>query len=227
MQRGTGRAKVGAASAVVGLALLVLLWGTGEGPGMVRPPQGEADVPGLGQQPTIEPSAEMSAVPTVELERDGLISIDWGQVALALFLLLVLGVVLKWLLSRDWEQDHIELDDESVGDRELLLGATGEAARARVLAEGDPRNAVVACWVALEDAAERGGMHRDPAETSAEFTRRVLATWSVDQQTLDELGGLYREARFSRREITAGHRDRAVAAMKSVHEQLRSTSGAR
>lgn len=221
MQRGIGRAKGGAAAAVVALGLLILLWGTGEGRGLVRPPQGDAELPGPGEVPTLSPPPDVAAVTTIASEGDGMPAIDWGQVAIALFLILVLGIVLKWLLSRDWEQDHTELDDEPVGDRELLLEATGEAARARVLAEGDPRNAVVACWVALEDAAERGGMLRDPAETSAEFTRRVLATWSVDEPTLDELAALYREARFSRREITPDHRDRAVAAMESVHDQLR------
>lgn len=104
---------------------------------------------------------------------------------------------------------------------DLVLAATSPGARRVALAEGDPRNAVVACWVALEDAVQQSGMARRPSETAAELAARVLRTWRVPEGTVLELLDLYREARFSRHPVTAAQRDRALSALTEVHDHLR------
>ena len=111
--------------------------------------------------------------------------------------------------------------DELSDDLDLLLQATSDAARTQALAEGEPRNVVVRCWVALEDAAASSGLTRDPAETAAEFTQRFLGVWDVDEVLTQELAELYREARFSRHPITRETGDRAVGVVNSIHDQLR------
>ena len=58
------------------------------------------------------------------------------------------------------------------------LQRTAERGLAR-LAEGDPRNAIVRCWVMLEDTVAAAGLPRDPALTSQEFTSEVLARYAV------------------------------------------------
>jgi hypothetical protein len=84
------------------------------------------------------------------------------------------------------------------------------AARAvRIMEQGPVDDAIVACWLGLEDAAARAGTKRAPAETSAEFTERVLAEHQVSPDTLRRLAALYREARFSGH--TLGEPDRATA----------------
>lgn len=89
------------------------------------------------------------------------------------------------------------------------------------LARGTPRNAIVECWVILEDAVAAAGRGRRPAETSAEFTARVIGEHSVDATAIDRLAALYREARFSHHELDEDHRDAAVAALESLRRQLR------
>lgn len=88
------------------------------------------------------------------------------------------------------------------------------------LARGTPRNAIVECWVLLEDAVAAAGPGRRPAETSAEFTARVIGEHSVDPLAIDRLAELYREARFSRHELVERHREEAIAALDALRAQL-------
>ena len=62
----------------------------------------------------------------------------------------------------------------------------------------DPTDAVLAAWVALEDAAARSGVPRRPADTPTELTSRVLAATEADEDAVTTLLALYHRARFSR-----------------------------
>lgn len=99
------------------------------------------------------------------------------------------------------------------------LQRTAERGIAR-LAEGDPRNAIVRCWVMLEDTVAAAGLPRDPALTSQEFTSEVLALYTVTPGVIDGLAELYREARFSEHALDESHRKRAVAALNALREDL-------
>lgn len=61
----------------------------------------------------------------------------------------------------------------------------------------DPTDAVLAAWVALEDAAARSGVPRRPADTPTELTSRVLAATEADEDAVTALLALYHRARFS------------------------------
>jgi hypothetical protein len=93
-------------------------------------------------------------------------------------------------------------------------------AQRSALAEGSPRNGIVACWLRLERAVEQTGLRRDPAHTSAEFTERVLGAYGVERAPLDDLASLYREARFSAHEITEAQRRRALTDLDQLHGAL-------
>jgi len=94
------------------------------------------------------------------------------------------------------------------------------AARA-ALATGEPRDAIVACWMQLEHDAAAAGLARSEAETSAEYAERVVALSSVDPKPIGELAALYREARFSRHDLGDDHRSRAFTALDRVAAALR------
>lgn len=100
-----------------------------------------------------------------------------------------------------------------------------EAARA-ALSHGPPRNAIVGCWMQLEDDATAAGLPRMAAETSSEYVERVVASSSVDPAPIAELASLYREARFSRHELDDRLRDRAVAALDGVEAALATSAAA-
>lgn len=106
---------------------------------------------------------------------------------------------------------------------ELVDSADVEAAIAQTLAgldEGSPRNAVVACWVRLEELAAARGLERRPADTPAEFVSRALGTYRLDPAALQRLAELYREARFSRHTIGEQHRDEARGCLERLGQGI-------
>jgi len=114
----------------------------------------------------------------------------------------------------------LELDPLSVAeagreamrrDRELYDAA---------LAESDVRNGIVACWVLLEETAEKVGIPRLPAETATELVVRFLHTLDVDPRPVAALARLYHEARFSSHELPADARTRAEQALADIHADL-------
>ncbi|MEO1060281.1 MAG: DUF4129 domain-containing protein [Actinomycetota bacterium] len=93
-------------------------------------------------------------------------------------------------------------------------------AQRAALAAGSPRNGIVRCWLRLEEEVAAAGLPRDPAETSAEFTERVLTSSSVDPGAISDLAALYREARFSEHALGEPARLAALDALDRLHETL-------
>lgn len=91
------------------------------------------------------------------------------------------------------------------------------------LREGSPRNAIVACWMALERACRDSGLPGNSAETSTEFTARVLGRYATAPQAVTALAAKYREARFSEHTMTESDREQAVAALERILADLRTT----
>lgn len=114
--------------------------------------------------------------------------------------------------------DHASYADFLEHTHRALTEVTAEQSVA--LPEGDPRNAIVACWVAIEDAIERAGIARNPAETSTELTTRVVGLVAIDTTAIQALSGLYREARFSQHDLGEEHRERAIALLTRLARQL-------
>jgi len=107
-----------------------------------------------------------------------------------------------------------------------LLGAPARRRRA-LLGQGEPRNAIVATWLDLEESLVASGLPRRPAETPGEYVARVLTTWDVDVRALADLADLYREARFSSHPMDQQQRDRAMRDLDQVHADLAAAEGAR
>jgi Domain of unknown function (DUF4129) len=81
----------------------------------------------------------------------------------------------------------------------LMRGA--EQAEALLDQPGEPKDAIIRSWMALEDAAARAGAARRPADSPTEFTLTVLSATEADPDAVDGLLHLYHLARFSRHEI--------------------------
>lgn len=117
-------------------------------------------------------------------------------------------------------------EDFDVLDELATRVAADASAQRDALATGTPRNAIVACWLRLEAVTEGAGLDRDPADTSEEFTSRVLGQFSIDASAVEELAALYREARFSSHDMGETERAAAVDALDAVHQSLRTASKA-
>jgi hypothetical protein len=81
---------------------------------------------------------------------------------------------------------------------------------------GDPRGAIMACWLRLEAAVAAGGIERHPTETSGELVRKVLDRLQIATTPLDRLHELYLRARFSSASIGIVERDAARDALERL-----------
>ncbi len=118
-----------------------------------------------------------------------------------------------------WRRPRSAEDFEVLADLASVMAADSGAQRA-LLEIGEPRNAIVACWLRLEDLIASAGHDRHPADTSEEFTARILSRFAVDAAAVDHLASLYREARFSSHQMGEPQREAAIRALGAVHEGL-------
>ncbi|MEU2201107.1 DUF4129 domain-containing protein [Isoptericola sp. NPDC019482] len=98
-------------------------------------------------------------------------------------------------------------------------------ALARIDRAATPHDAVVAAWVALEDAAAEHGTRRDPAQTATEFTATLLTRQRDDGRTVpatdvDTLRRLYQHARFTDRPVPPDAVDAARTALSRIARAL-------
>jgi Domain of unknown function (DUF4129) len=156
----------------------------------------------------------------------------FGAILLAVLAVLAMGLLyaLSLLRHATWFPRRFGLGDRAGVDDAEVPGAAIRAELAdaaetalRQIDEGEPDEAVIACWVLLERAAAEAGVRRQPAETAAELTARVLAAYEVDAVTLSELADRYREARYSSHPIGEEGRERARTLLGRVRERLSAT----
>lgn len=147
-----------------------------------------------------------------------------GIIAAAIITLAVLFLI-RLLRQLQWQRLHRPKDD----DGELAEMTPEDVAKALTEAvdetlltieRGETRDAIVACWLRLEDVVAEAGIEKTPAETAAELTERVLSTHQVSRQTLSRLADLYREARFSVHPLGDRARQEARAALEQIRREL-------
>lgn len=190
-------------------------------------------IPAPSLQPQ-DPTPSPTALPDSAAAGGG--GVPTWLVVLLLGLGLVAAVLLGRVLARAARVWFAEHRPAPVSDRaapagelrgdvtDLVLPAMQEGvADAELALDRDvpPGDAVVAAWVALEHAAERSGVVRDPAETATEFTLDVLDATRADPTATRALLDLYLAARFSRHVLTDGDVAAARAALATIREGVR------
>jgi hypothetical protein len=86
--------------------------------------------------------------------------------------------------------------------------------------EGDAREAVIACYAAMEQAVSAGGSGRLSTDTPEEFLRRVTVANLIPEGPAARLTELFREARFSRHPISEAKRDEARDALREISDHV-------
>jgi hypothetical protein len=213
---------------LAGLALLTIV--TASGPvDVVSQPR-----PGSGTVSATTSSIQTTSVPSATTQSTGpfsdpsqLPALPTAVVAAIQLVLTGLGLWVLYLIFRYAWRNVPRMSSRALPRRsfralpalpdELVESAV---ARLALLRAGEPRNAIVACWVDLEESASAAGLPRHPSETAAEYTIRVLHTWDIAPAALGGLAELYREARYSRHPLTEHHRAEAIARLTTIHEDL-------
>lgn len=173
--------------------------------------------------PDASPPVELDPRETTNLELPAIVEYVLAAIGIAV-VVLTLGalVVYGWRNRPRLRWRRPEQTDDSFEVLPDVADAVVDDAAAQMaeLRRGTPRNAIVHCWLRLERAVERAGLERDPADTPAEFTARVLRHYAVDLPAIDALAALYREARFSTHVLGEHEREVAVAALDALHRSL-------
>jgi hypothetical protein len=111
--------------------------------------------------------------------------------------------------------DEIETTDDVAPDLPTLhQGAI--RAEERLLAIGNPTDAIIAAWLALEEAAEASGVRRRASQTPTEFTADVLGRTGAPAEPVQTLLGLYLRARFAARPSSAADLDTARRCIREL-----------
>ena len=215
---GTATAVLLTAAAVL-TPIGLLLFGRKPGPPR-QPPEADNGAGTLSVRSISGPS------PHPGVHRGGKSYADWLALA---FLYLILAAalalliyVLARLLSHRWSRQPIARVEFDPLAPELDQLAEAVAAGAEALEyEGDAREAVIACYSAMEVAVTAGGGSRQATDTPEEFLRRVTAAKLIPEGPARRLTELFREARFSSHRIGEEKRDAAREALREISEHLR------
>ena len=132
--------------------------------------------------------------------------LSWLGALGPILLLLLLAVAVWWAWQR-WRSRSAPIrqpagalgaTEPMVEEPQLPVLQRGVTEARRYLAEiPHPTDAVIAAWLALEEAAATSGVTRGRAQTPTEFTVAVLERTDADPDATTELLTLYHRARFS------------------------------
>ena len=209
------------------LGLLVLVWAATTGPVRMFRDSGRRYV--FAPPPTASPSDAFTPAPNLrEATKDikPIADLSWlgDLVATAVLLLVCIAVLLglRWLWLHRWHppEQPEEVPFEVLPAQVAASIGNGRTAQLEAVAEGAPRNAIVACWLRLQASVEEAGVPPRRSDTSAEFVQRALRSLDLDPRPVATLAALYREARFSEHPVGEDARAAARAALESLHDDL-------
>jgi hypothetical protein len=195
--------------ALVAIPVLVLINAAGQLPHRKPPVQAQR---GLGPLPRATPSARPH-VGTVTGGRFDYTLIWYGLLVLAILAAAAIAVILVRRRARpgDWA----DLDDDEE-EPETALRRAVQSGQAALREVDDARQAIIACYVAMEGSLGRAGTVRCAAETPDELLRRAAAAGLAGGGAGATLTALFYEARFSSHPLPASARDEARDALAAL-----------
>lgn len=229
--RGPHRDRLHAITQIVAVAfvvLLVVVAATAIGPWQLDPPF-QLEAPSTTDVPPPAPTGTSSSTPTpsepFQWEDIPTPDLSWLAVVVGVLAAAVVLLVLLRLLAYLRRPKQVGPPDPSTtadyGDAEPepdlpVLHEGVRTAAQQLRAIGPPRDAIVAAWLAMEDAASRSGVPRRPAQTPTEHATAVLARTGADAGATERLLHLYHRARFATLEPRAADVDAAAAALEDL-----------
>jgi hypothetical protein len=191
-----------------------------------RPLTDGATQPPVNASPEILPSNPLGLPPP----NSGLVAPAWLATLLTVLCIGSVAVLLGWLLwflLRDWlttRKVGPAIETDEAHRLESPLAAVRSALDEGLVdlddADADPRRAVIACWVRLEQAAAAAGTPRRAGDTSTDLVLRLLGEHRVSAGALDGFAAVYRAARFGQHTVDESMRDLARAALRQLRGEL-------
>ncbi|MCX4474324.1 hypothetical protein C5N14_24810 [Micromonospora sp. MW-13] len=204
--------------------------------GASRIPPAADNIPYVPEYPSVAPPPSIPAEPRDAGEATRAHLPEWlGTVAVALLGLAIAVALgyLAWTLARGVARRTTRALPSSRA-RRTAEGTAREVVAALDAglvelddADVDPRTAVIACWVRLEEAAAAAGVDRRTGDTPTDLVTRLLrgdpdagVPAIVSADVLAEFAHVYREARYATRPVDERTRDQARAALRRLRGEL-------
>jgi hypothetical protein len=175
-----------------------------------QPEEGELELVGEAERPTLPPEAETSYDP----------SISWLTIAVVVGL--VLAAVVAYVVAERRAPRGRPSDEDLAEQLAAVLDDTLDDLRA----EQDPRRAIIAAYARLERVLAANGVPRRAAETSDEYLRRILHELELDPRAVERLTALFKRAKFSQHHVDTAMKEEAIGALGQVRDELRLTRDA-
>ena len=210
------------------LGLLVLVWAATTGPVRMLRDSGRRYVfePPTPIASPSDGSTTAGSLREVTKDIKPIADLSWlgDLIATGALLLVCIAVLLglRWLWLHRWHppEQPEEVPFDVLPAQVAASISNDRAAQLEAVAEGAPRNGIVACWLRLQASVEEAGVPPRRSDTSAEFVQRVLRSLDLDPRAVATLAALYREARFSEHPVGEDARTAARAALESLHDDL-------
>jgi hypothetical protein len=156
---------------------------------------------------------------------------DSGTVLLIIALVVIGLAVIAALVAiyRHWPSLRLGrraapvISGTALTDDEALAVAV-DAGRDALLDESDPRAAVIACYLAMEESLRSAGVPRLPSDSPEELLERASEAALIGSTAAASLTTLFLEARFSTHPFSEAHRQRAMAALADIRHDLELTA---
>ncbi|MFC4070820.1 DUF4129 domain-containing protein [Actinoplanes subglobosus] len=212
-------------AAVLGLLFVTSLAATRSAPQLdqIEPDATPTRPPLLPPRPSVQPSAQDVSIPEPARVLPEWVGTATLVVLIAAAVLMVIG--LTWALVRD----HMRRRPPRSGKHQPrraqrtaddLVAALDAGLEELSDTDRDPRRAVIACWVRLEDAAAAAGTPRHPGDSPTDYVGRLLAEQRVDAGVLAALLEVYREARYATHTVDDQMRQQARSALERLRADL-------
>jgi hypothetical protein len=160
----------------------------------------------------------------------GLEAPAWLGTLLTVLCLATVAIIIGWLVwyfLRDWLTTRAigpARETEAPHQLESPLAAMRSALDEGLVdlddTDADPRRAVIACWLRLEQAASAAGTPRQVGDTSTDLVLRLLGEHRVSAGALDGFAAVYRAARYGQHTVDESMRDLARAALRQLRQEL-------
>jgi hypothetical protein len=151
--------------------------------------------------------------------------------ALCVAVVAVLAGLLLWLLIRDLLRRRTrplapeQIRRSSARTAEEVVAALDAGLVDLSDADTDPRRAVIACWVRLEQAAAAAGLPRQVGDTPTDLVSRLLTgRANVSADVLAAFAHVYREARYATHAVDERMRAQARSALQRLRAELTSAA---
>jgi Domain of unknown function (DUF4129) len=214
-------------AAVLGLLAVAALAATRSRPQLDRfHPSSRTPGP---QPPQPQPSAraEPSSTPLTTAHEAARGLPDWIGTAADVLLVLAFVVICAFVVRaivRDRQRRRgvgpVRFSPAVTSARDDVVAALDAGIEELIDSDNDPRRAVIACWVRLEQVAASAGIVRATGDSPTDLVGRLLATRQVDAGALAGLAAAYREARYATHTVDDRMRRQAVQALRRLRTDL-------